>query len=107
MGGSTFGWVGVGRESGVRKVLWDKGGGPVLQGNSVWFRGINNGDTGRLLYSLDGKAFVDTGTTFRMIFKHWKGSRISIFSYGPNGGSADFDYVRYRYGATTEALGLN
>jgi len=36
--------------------------------------------------------------TFRMVFKYWKGARIAIFSYGANGGSADFDYVRYEYG---------
>ena len=106
MSGSDFGWIGVGQENGVRRILWDKGEGPVLERNSVWFRGINSGDTGRLWYSLDGKIYVDSGMTFRLIFKHWKGSRISIFSYGPNGGSADFDYVRYRYDATTDALGL-
>ena len=105
MSGSDFGWIGVGQENGVRRILWDKGEGPVLQHNSVWFRGINSGDTGRLWYSLDGKTYVDSGMTFRLIFKHWKGSRISIFSYGPNGGSADFDYVRYRYDATTDASG--
>ncbi len=107
MGGSTFGWVGAGQENGVRRVLWEKGEGPVIGRGSVWFRGINSGDTGRLLYSLDGKTYVDTGTDFRLIFKHWKGSRISIFSYGPGGGSADFDYVRYRYDATLEALGAD
>ena len=106
MSGSNFGWIGVGLENGVRRILWDKGEGPVLQRDGVWLRGINSGDAGRLLYSLDGKTYVDTGMTFRLIFKHWKGSRISIFSYGPNGGSADFDYVRYRYDETTEALGL-
>jgi beta-xylosidase len=103
--GSDFGWVGVGQENGVRKILWDQGQGPALKGKSVWLRGVNSGDTGKLYYSLDGKAFVDTGVTFRMAFRFWKGGRISIFSYGPNGGSADFDYVRYRYAATIEALG--
>jgi beta-xylosidase len=106
MGGSDFGWVGVGLENGIRKILWDQGEGPVLRRHAVWLRGINSGDTGRLFYSLDGKTYVDTGRTFRLIFRHWKGSRISIFSYGPNGGSADFDYIRYKYDATTEALGL-
>jgi hypothetical protein len=84
----------------------DQGDGPVLRSNYVWFRGVNDGDTGRLLYSLDGKTYVDTGALFRLKFRHWKGSRISIFSYGSNGGSADFDYIHYRYDATTEALGV-
>jgi hypothetical protein len=98
MSGSDFGWIGVGMENGVRKILWDKGEGPALKSPNVWFRGVNNGDTGRLFYSLDGRNYVDAGVTFRMVFKYWKGARIAIFSYGANGGSADFDYVRYEYG---------
>jgi beta-xylosidase len=106
MSGSDFGWIGVGEEDGVRKIMWDGGEGPVLQGNDVWLRGVNSGDTGRLFYSLDGITWVDMGKTLRMVFKFWKGARIGIFSYGPSGGSADFDYVHYRYDASTEALGL-
>ncbi|MBN1567766.1 MAG: glycoside hydrolase 43 family protein [Acidobacteria bacterium] len=106
MSGSDFGWVGVGKESGVLKILWEQGEGPVLRQRNVWLRGINSGDTGGLFYSLDGKEYVDTGVSFRMRFRFWKGSRISIFSFGPSGGAADFDYVRYKYDATTEALGL-
>ena len=98
MSGSNFGWVGVGQENGARKIVWDNGEGPPVKGSSVWFRGVNNGDAGRLFYSLDGRNYVDTGVTFRMVFKFWKGGRVAIFSYGANGGSADFDYVRYEYG---------
>ncbi len=104
MSGNDFGWIGVGLENGVRKILWDKGGGPVLSGKNVWFRGINSGDTAKLFYSLDGKTYVDSGVACTLKFRYWKGSRISIFSYGPNGGSADFDYVRYRFGAIPETI---
>jgi beta-xylosidase len=107
MSGSDFGWIGVGQENGVRKIMWDQAEGPVLQGRDVWFRGIHSGETGRLFYSLDGKNYVDTGKPFRLFFRFWKGARIAIFSFGPDGGSADFDYVRYRYDATTEALSVN
>ncbi len=106
MSGSDFGWVGVVQEKGVRRVRWFGGEGPTVQGKEVWLRGINSGDTGRVLYSLDGKSFVDPGDVFHLRFRFWKGARVAIFSYGPNGGAADFDYVRYRYGATTEALGV-
>jgi beta-xylosidase len=105
MSGSDFGWIGVGQENGVRKVQWNQGAGPVLQRSEIWFRGVHNGDTGRLLYSLDGKNYVDTQTTFRLVFKFWKGARIAIFSFGDGGGSADFDYVRYNYGDTKEWRG--
>jgi beta-xylosidase len=104
MSGSNFAWIGVGQENGIRRILWDKGEGPILKGRYVWLRGINNGDEGKLFYSLDGKSYIDSGMTFRLVFRFWKGSRISIFSYGPKSGSADFDYVRYQYDATTDAL---
>lgn len=97
MSGSAFGWVGVGQENGARQIMWDKGAGPALAGPEVWFRGINEADSARLFYSLDGKTFADTGIAFKLMFKHWKGARIAVFSYGPNGGCADFDYIRYRY----------
>jgi beta-xylosidase len=98
MSGSDFGWIGIGQDGGVRKILWRQGEGPVLQGNQAWFRGTYDGDTGRLFYSLDGKTYVDSQKTFRLVFRFWKGARIAIFSFGPYGGSADFDYVRYSYG---------
>ena len=107
MSGSSFAWVGVSQENGVRKILWDDGEGPVLQGKEVWLRGVYRADIGTLRYSLDGKTYVDTGKTFRLFFRFWKGARIAIFSYGPGGGSADFDYVRYKYGTTAETLGLS
>jgi beta-xylosidase len=98
MSGSDFGWIGVGQENGSRKIQWNQGKGPVLQRQEVWFRGVYNGDKAQLLYSLDGKKYIDTQMAFRLAFRFWKGARIAIFSFGNNGGSADFDYVRYMYG---------
>ena len=106
MSGSDFGWIGVGQENGRRKIMWENGEGPVLTGNEVWLRGINEGDSGRLLYSLNGTSYAETGTPFPIGFRKWKGGRIAVFSYGPNGGSADFDYIRYRYDASLAALGM-
>jgi beta-xylosidase len=97
MSGSDFGWIGVGQENGVRKIMWDQGEGPRLNGTTVWLRGLNADDFGWLSYSLDGRNYVRLEKPFRLFFKHWKGSRISLFSFGPNGGSADYDYVRYKY----------
>jgi beta-xylosidase len=99
MSGSDFGWIGVGQENGLRKVQWNKGEGPLLHNPEIWFRGVYSGDTGRLLYSLDGKSYIDTQMTFRLVFRFWKGARIAVFSFGNNGGSADFDFVRYTYGS--------
>lgn len=105
MSGSDFGWVGVGRENGVRRILWDGGEGPLMKSPVVWLRGVHVGDMGRLFYSLDGRTYADTGIFFRLAFRFWKGARVAVFSYGP-GGAADFDYIRYKYAATPEALGV-
>ena len=106
MSGNEFGWVGVSQENGVRKIAWNDGEGPTVAGREAWLRGVASGDVARLFYSLDGRTFTETGKTFPLRFKSWKGSRIAIFSYGTNGGAADFDYVRYRYDATLDALGV-
>ncbi len=103
MSGSDFGWVGVVQENGVRRIRWPGGEGPTIGGQAVWFRGINSGDAGRLLYSLDGETYVEAGDVFRLRFRFWKGARIAIFSYGPNGGAADFDYLRYAYGTSDDS----
>lgn len=96
--GDKFGWIGVGQEAGVRHVQWEGGEGPELKTSEVWLRGSHDGDTARVAYSLDGKEFTDSGTTFKLKFMFWKGARFGVFAYGSEGGVADFDYIRYRYG---------
>jgi beta-xylosidase len=104
MSGSDFGWVGVAQANGERKIAWNDGEGPVVGRADVWLRGIVQGDSARLFYSLDGASYTDTGTTVTLRFRFWKGARIAIFSYGANGGAADFDYVRYDYGDSVDTL---
>jgi beta-xylosidase len=94
--GNQFGWVGVLDHH----IAWEGGGGPTIPGNEVWIRGTYHGDAARLWYSLDGRNFVDTGQIFQLKFGFWKGARVGIFSYGPHGGAADFDYFHYQYGKT-------
>jgi beta-xylosidase len=94
--GSTFGWVGAGMAGGTRRVLWEGGEGPVLAGPDLWLRGRYAGDSARLEYSLDGRAYADTGVVFPLRFAHWKGARVGIFCYGRDG-HVDVDYARYAY----------
>jgi beta-xylosidase len=95
--GSIFGWVGVGMAGGARRVLWEGGEGPAVAADDLWLRGRYAGDAARLEYSLDGKAFADTGVTFPLRFGHWKGARVGVFCYGRDG-HVDVDYFRYVYG---------
>jgi beta-xylosidase len=94
--GSTFGWMGVGMAGGTRRVVWEQGEGPVVAGMELWLRGRYAGDAARLDYSLDGRAYTDTGVSFPLRFGHWKGARVGIFCYGRDG-HVDVDYVRYVY----------
>jgi beta-xylosidase len=102
--GSTFGWVGVRMGGGVRRIQWEGGEGPELPGDEVWLRGRYAGDQARLEYSLDGRAYTDTGVPFPLRFGHWKGARFGVFCYGDLG-HADVDYVRYEYGDAVPAGG--
>jgi beta-xylosidase len=94
--GGSFGWVGAGMAGGTRRVLWEPGEGPVIAGKDLWLRGRYAGDSARLEYSLDGRAYTDTGVLFPLRFGHWKGARIGIFCYGRDG-HVDVDYARYVY----------
>jgi len=95
--GGNFGWVGVAMAGGTRRLLWEQGEGPVVAGKELWLRGRYGGDSARLEYSLDGRAYTDTGVAFPLRFGHWKGARVGIFGYGRDG-HVDVDYVRYVYG---------
>jgi beta-xylosidase len=98
MSGDQFAWVGVTQTGGVRRIAWLQGEGPALTGAEVWLRGVYDGDRARLLYSLDGRTYADTGVAVTLKFAKWKGARPAVFCYGPHGGSVDVDYVRYDLG---------
>ena len=95
MSGDVFDWVGVTRRDGAGRIEWSGGEGPVVPGGDVWLRGAVSGPTARLLYSLDGKTYTDTGVAVELKFAKWKGARMAVFCYGSNPGMADVDYIRY------------
>jgi beta-glucosidase len=99
--GGAFGWVGVAMRGGTRRLAWDQGEGPALAGDEVFLRGRYSGTAARLAYSLDGRAWTETGAPFTLAFGHWKGARVGIFCYGRRG-SVAVDSVRYRYGSPAE-----
>lgn len=98
MSGDTFDWVGVTQSDGVRRITWANSEGRVLNGAYVWFRGNYQGKDARLLYSSDGEHYTDTGQAVELKFGKWKGARLALFCYGPNGGTADVDFVKYDLG---------
>ncbi len=95
MSGRRFDWVGVTPSNDVCRVAWEGGTGPVLKNNNVWFRGTYHGKEARLFFSTDGEHYTDTGLAVELNFGDWKGARLALFCYGPNGGMADVDFVKY------------
>ena len=95
MSGDMFDWIGVVQTNALRRFAWSGGEGPTTTGNGIWLRGQYEGDLAKLLYSVDGKTFVDTGVAAKLKFAKWKGARMAIFCYGPGAGHADVDFVRY------------
>jgi len=95
MSGDVFDGVGVTQSNGMRRITWNGGDGPVVDGKDVWFRGTYRGKDARLLYSTDGGHYIDTGLAVELKFGKWKGARLALFCFGPNSGSADVDFVKY------------
>ena len=96
MSGKLFAWVGVTVTGGKRRIVWENGNGPELRGTNVWFRGTYRGKDARLLYGIDGKHYNDTGRDVELKFGDWKGARPALFCFGPGGGTADVDFVKYK-----------
>jgi Beta-xylosidase len=102
--GNVFHWIGATRREGVLRVRYEGEVGPALANEHLWLRGVYDGDRARLLYSLDGSDYVDTGLNVQLRAGQWKGARAGLFCYGDGGGAVAVDYFRYRYGATLAEL---
>jgi beta-xylosidase len=54
---------------------------------------------GHFTYSLDDENYTPIGSSFKLTWRDWKGSRIGLFSYNEltDGGIATFNYIHYRH----------
>jgi len=96
MCGKIFNPVGLVVDAdGTKRVFWSDGIGPVVTKDTVYFRGTYDGPVARVQYSFDGKTFGNVGDSIPLKFSQWKGARLALFSYGPVGGHADFDFFDY------------
>jgi beta-xylosidase len=100
-----MGWVGVAQKGSARTVTFGAhdgavGMGPDIEGDCLWLRGEYLEEICRFYYSLDGKAYTPVPVKFRLRFAGWKGARVGLYSFGSDGGHADFDYFRMVYGST-------
>ena len=66
----------------------------ILEGQyqRLWLRIVNDCQQNRhqFYYSLDGEHFIEAGSAFPMRAGYWKGIRVGLFCYGPDG-MAQFD----------------
>ncbi|WP_207921231.1 hypothetical protein [Micromonospora sp. KC721] len=55
----------------------------------------------RFSYSLDGTSFTSFGATYQLTWGGYRGDRVGIYTYNPNGtGYVDVDSVRYTIAPT-------
>jgi len=106
MSGRGFGPVGVERTADGLRLFHGGGTGPTVEGSALWLRGSYLGDKARLSYSFDRRTFHEVGEEVTLNFKHWKGARIALFSYGPEAGAADFDNFDFAPGPDAMPLVL-
>ncbi|HEX3744692.1 MAG TPA: glycoside hydrolase 43 family protein [Bryobacteraceae bacterium] len=103
LSGPAFQWAAAEKDGGACKIVWTDGAGPAMKScRTVWFRGEYREGQATLAYSFDGKTWTDTGQKITLKFASWKGARFGVFSYGPNAGYADVDYVHYNYRSSAQ-----
>lgn len=76
--------------------------GPAITQNTVWLRtswDVNG--VSRFSYSLDGSSFTPVGGTYQLTWGGYRGDRVGLYTYNPNGtGHVDIDSVQYTIAPT-------
>ncbi|KOV61409.1 hypothetical protein ADL01_31130 [Streptomyces sp. NRRL WC-3618] len=98
---SAYAGLGVRRSGTTTTIVNNVNGsltdGPVITQNAVWLRTswTVNG-VSQFSYSLDGSTFTSFGGTYQLTWAGYRGDRIGLYTYNPNGtGYVDVDSVRY------------
>ncbi|WEO93269.1 RICIN domain-containing protein [Streptomyces sp. FXJ1.172] len=76
--------------------------GPAINQNAVWLRtswDVNG--VSRFSYSPDGSPFTSFGGTYQLTWGGYRGDRVGLYTYNPNGaGYVDVDSVQYTIAPT-------
>jgi hypothetical protein len=103
---ATYAGLGV-RRSGITTTIAHNAGGtltsgPVITQNVVWLRtswDVNG--VSQFSYSLDGSMFTSFGGTYQLTWGGYRGDRVGLYTYNPNGtGHVDVDSVHYTIAPT-------
>ncbi|MFF5364456.1 family 43 glycosylhydrolase [Streptomyces scabiei] len=98
---ATYAGLGVRRSGTATTIAHNAGGtvtdGPAVTQDAVWLRttwDVNG--VSRFSYSLDGSTFTAFGGTYQLTWGGYRGDRIGLYTYNPNGtGYVDVDSVQY------------
>jgi beta-xylosidase len=103
---ATYAGLGVRRSGSTTTIAYNAGGtltyGPVITQGAVWLRtawDVNG--VSQFSYSLDGSAFTSFGGTYQLTWGGYRGDRVGLYTYNPNGtGYVDVDSVQYTIAPT-------
>ncbi|NUT91764.1 MAG: family 43 glycosylhydrolase [Saccharothrix sp.] len=103
---ATYAGLGVRRSGTTTTIAHNVGGtvtlGPVVTQNAVHIRtswDVNG--VSQFSYSLDGSTFTSFGGTYQLTWGGYRGDRVGIYTYNPNGtGYVDVDSVQYTIAPT-------
>ncbi|WP_329288266.1 family 43 glycosylhydrolase [Streptomyces pseudovenezuelae] len=103
---ATYAGLGVRRSGTTTTIAHNVGGtvtnGPAITQNAVWLRTTWDVDgVSRFSYSLDGNSFTAFGATYQLTWGGYRGDRVGLYTYNPNGtGHVDVDSVQYTVAPT-------
>jgi len=90
-------------DNGVRRLFFDADGtstdGPVIQGDDLWIRTVNDGNQANFAYSTDGTHLTRFGRVFTLKFGKWTGDHLGFFCWNDKKelGYVDVDFFHYDY----------
>jgi beta-xylosidase len=98
--------LGVVQDGAIRRIEYRENGklteGPVMEGNQLWFKSSWGLDgRSQYAYSLDGRAFTPFGDEYQLVWGHYRGDRVGLYSFNnkQEAGHVDVKQVRYDYRA--------
>lgn len=95
-------YLGVAQEGGARRLVFSSDGGqlegPALTGARLWLRSDWDLDgQARFSFSLDGRRYRNLGPTYKLGWGHYRGDRIGLFTFNPEGEVGHALFERFDY----------
>jgi beta-xylosidase len=94
-------------EDGTRRLVYNANGktrrGPVVEGDTIYYRTDNVADRAMFSWSIDGESWQRFGPEFELQFGNWRGDRLTLFSFNTltddpaAAGHIDVDWFWYDY----------